>query len=178
MKTVFLDIDTQIDFMYPAGALYVPRAERILSAVANLNRRSPFVISTMCAHAEDDPEFRIYPHHCVAGTTGQLKPAATILEKSEAARQVILEKQELDCFSNPRLAPLLDELGPERCVVYGVVTEICVRLAAFGLLKTGRRVEIVTDAVQALDENAARKMFDEFKSAGGHLTTVGAVLAL
>jgi nicotinamidase/pyrazinamidase len=90
---------------------------------------------------------------------------------------VILEKQELDCFSNPRLAPLLDERRPERCVVYGVVTEICVRLAAFGLLKTGRRVEIVTDAVQALDENAARKMFDEFKSAGGHLTTVGAVLA-
>jgi nicotinamidase/pyrazinamidase len=177
VKTVFFDIDTQIDFMYPAGALYVPGAERILSVVADLHRRSPFVFSTMCAHAEDDPEFQIYPHHCVAGTTGQLKPAATILEKGEAARQVILEKQELDCFTNPRLVPLLDELGAERCVVYGVVTEICVRLAAFGLLKTGRRVEIVTDAVQALDENAARKMFDEFKSGGGHLTTVGSILA-
>ena len=25
MKTVFFDVDTQIDFLYPAGALYVPQ---------------------------------------------------------------------------------------------------------------------------------------------------------
>jgi nicotinamidase/pyrazinamidase len=173
VKTVFLDIDTQIDFLYPAGALYVPGAERIIPAVAELNRRAPLVISTMCAHAEDDPEFNLYPHHCVVCTAGQAKPAVTLLEKSDAARQVILEKQELDCFTNPRLAPLLGELGVERAVVYGVVTEICVRFAAFGLLKRGLRVEVVTDAIQALDEGAARKMFSEFQAAGGHLTTLG-----
>ena len=32
MKTVFFDIDTQIDFVYPAGSLYVPGAEHILAA--------------------------------------------------------------------------------------------------------------------------------------------------
>ena len=42
MKTVFFDIDTQIDFVYPAGALYVPGAERILATVAELNRRAPW----------------------------------------------------------------------------------------------------------------------------------------
>jgi nicotinamidase/pyrazinamidase len=173
VKTVFFDIDTQIDFLYPAGALYVPGAERIIPAVAELNRRAPLVISTMCAHAEDDPEFKIYPHHCVVCTIGQSKPAATLLDKSDAARQVILEKQELDCFSNPRLPLMLTEFGAERYVVYGVVTEICVRFAAFGLLKLGQRVEIVTDAVQALDEGAARKMFSEFQAAGGHLTSLG-----
>jgi nicotinamidase/pyrazinamidase len=177
VKTVFFDIDTQIDFLYPAGALYVPGAERIIPAVAELNRHAPLVISTVCAHSEDDPEFKLYPHHCVVSTTGQSKPAATLLEKSDAARQVILEKQELDCFSNPRLAPLLEELGAERAVVYGVVTEICVRFAAFGLLKRGLRVEVVTDAIQALDDDAARKMFSEFQAAGGHLTTMSAALA-
>jgi nicotinamidase/pyrazinamidase len=176
VKTVFFDIDTQIDFVYPAGALYVPGAERILPAVAELNRRAPVVISTMCSHSEDDPEFTLYPHHCVAGTTGQRKPAVTLVEKCDPARQVILEKQELDLFSNPRLAALLVELGADRYVVYGVVTEICVRLAAFGLLKTGQRVEVVTDAVQALDQKAAQKMSSEFTAAGGHLTTSGAVL--
>ena len=40
MKTVFFDIDTQIDFMYPAGALYVPGAERIVPAIAQLNRHA------------------------------------------------------------------------------------------------------------------------------------------
>ena len=178
MKTVFFDIDTQIDFLYPAGALYVPGAERIVPAVAELNRRAPLVISTMCAHSEDDAEFKLYPHHCVAGTAGQLKPASTLLEKSDPARQLILEKQELDCFTNPRLDALLAELSPERAVVYGVVTEICVRLAAFGLLSRGYRVEIVTDAVQALDQTAARKMFSEFQAAGGVLTTVGQVSGL
>ena len=62
--------------------------------------------------------------------------------------------------------PLLAQLNADRYVVYGVVTEICVRCAAFGLLKTGKPVEIVTDAVKALDEQKAREMFSEFTAAG------------
>jgi nicotinamidase/pyrazinamidase len=182
MKTVFFDIDSQIDFVYPAGALYVPGAERIVPVIAELNRRAPLVISTMDAHSEDDPEFQIYPHHCVVDTTGQQKPSVTLREKRaviparpEGLQQLILEKQKLDCFTNPNLMPLLAELNADRYVVYGVVTEICVRLAAFGLLKTGKRVEIVTDAMKALDESGARKMFDEFTAAGGRLITLGAL---
>ncbi len=105
---------------------------------------------------------------------GQQKPRITLVEGD---RQVILEKQTLDCFSSPRLAPLLAKLSADRYVVYGVVTEICVRYAAFGLLKTGKRVEVVTDAVKALDDTAAGKMFAEFTAAGGHLTTAGAVMS-
>lgn len=184
MKTVFFDIDTQIDFLYPAGALYVPGAERIVPTIAELNRRAPLVISTTDAHSENDPEFQIYPHHCVVGTAGQVKPGATLLEKRSVIpaapaglQQMILEKQKLDCFTNSNLMPLLAELNADRYVVYGVVTEICVRLAAFGLLKTGKRVEIVADAVKALDEAVARKMCSEFTASGGHLTTTGAILA-
>ena len=33
MKTVFVDVDTQLDFLYPAGALYVPGGERIVPAI-------------------------------------------------------------------------------------------------------------------------------------------------
>lgn len=183
MKTVFFDIDTQIDFLYPAGALYVPGAENILPVVADLNRRAPLVISSMCTHAEDDPEFKVYPHHCVAGTAGQQKPQillgdkrSTLPSRVEGAGQLILEKKELNCFSNPHLAPLLAELNADRYVVYGVVTEICVRLCAFGLLKTGKQVEIVTDAVKGLDEAVATKMFMQFTAAGGRLTAAGQVV--
>jgi nicotinamidase/pyrazinamidase len=184
MKTLFFDVDTQIDFMFPSGALYVPGAEKILDRVAGLNRFAAMngitVISTMDAHAEDDPEFRAYPHHCVAGTVGQQKPAATLLEDRVvvpnspcdlAAKQILLEKQTLDCFTNVNLARLLEVLGAERYVVYGVVTEICVKYAALRLLKTGRRVELVTDAVRSLDEGAGARMFGEFTAAGGVLTT-------
>ncbi len=173
MKTLFLDVDTQLDFLLPAGALYVPGAETIVPAVAQLNRWAAShglaLISTADCHAEGDPEFRLWPPHCVAGTLGQRKPLATMVG------QPVLNKITLDCFESPRMKPLLDASGAERCVVYGVVTEICVRFAAFGLLKTGRRVEIVTDAVKELDAQAAARMWDEFTAAGGGLTTVAAV---
>jgi len=182
MKTVFFDIDSQIDFVYPAGALYVPGAERIVPLIAELNRRAPLLISTMDAHSEDDPEFQIYPHHCVVGTTGQQKPSITLREKRavipirpDGLQQLIVEKQKLDCFTNSNLMPLLAELNADRFVVYGVVTEICVRFAAFGLLKTGKRVELVTDAIKALDEAAAQQMFADFTAEGGRLTLSHAI---
>jgi nicotinamidase/pyrazinamidase len=187
VKTVFFDVDTQIDFVFPSGALYVPGAETILDRIAILNHLCHPVISTMDAHTEDDPEFHQWPHHCVAGTLGQRKPAATLLDRPvvvpntaapieiAGAKQFLLEKQTLDCFTNVKLAEILDRLAAERYVIYGVVTEICVRFAALGLLKTGRRVELVTDAVRSLSDDARAKMMMEFTSAGGLLTTVAAV---
>ena len=188
MKTVFFDVDTQLDFMYPAGALYVPGAEMIVDKIAELNRHAGrngiVVISDVDAHAEDDAEFKTWPPHCVAGTAGQQKPAATLLEKRilipnvptdlalDGVEQVLLEKQTLDCFSDVNLPGLLERLGAERYVVYGVVTEICVKLAAWGLLKTGKRVELVTDAVRSLNEAVAATTTDAFLAAGGVLTTV------
>ena len=194
MKTVFFDIDTQIDFLYPAGALYVPGAEKIVEQIAALNRFAGAhgipLVSTMDAHAEDDPEFKAWPPHCVVATTGQQKPEATLLTKRvavpntkgvanlEGAQQLLLEKQTFDCFTNVNLANLLERFAAERYVVYGVVTEICVKLAAFGLLKTGKRVELVTDAVRSLQDAASAEMTAAFLAAGGVLTTAGVATRL
>jgi nicotinamidase/pyrazinamidase len=190
MKTVFFDVDTQLDFMYPSGALYVPGAEKIVEQIAALNRFAGAqgipLVSTMDAHAENDPEFQAWPPHCVAGTLGQHKPETTLLNRRivvpnsgfdlsiDGAQQILLEKQTFDCFTNANLAGLLERLGAERYVVYGVVTEICVKLAAWGLLKTGKRVELVTDAVRSLNDTVAAEMTASFEAAGGVLTTVGA----
>jgi len=54
----------------------------------------------------------------------------------------------------------------------GVVTEICVRNAALGLLKAGRNVTLVTDAVRSLDDAKCTRFYQEFEAAGGKLTTV------
>jgi len=191
MTTVFFDIDTQIDFLFPAGALYVPGAERLLPALEQQNRyaaaRSFPVISTMDAHSEDDPEFAQWPAHCVAGTTGQHKPGATLLEKRvlipaipgeysiDGAQQILLEKQHLDLFTNPNLPGVLERLNAGRSVVYGVVTEYCVRCAAMGLLRLGKPVELVTDAIQSLNAEDARRTFEDYIAAGGRFTTVAEV---
>jgi nicotinamidase/pyrazinamidase len=174
MKTVFFDVDTQLDFLLPAGALYVSGAELIVPAIAALNQYAAthgiVVVSTMDAHAENDPEFRKWPAHCVAGTLGQHKPQSTLV-----TGQRLLEKTTTNCFLAPQLAPLLEELAAERYVVYGVVTEICVQYAALGLLKTGKRVELVTDAVKSLDESTAARFLRDFVAAGGKFTTVNEV---
>jgi nicotinamidase/pyrazinamidase len=188
MKTVFFDIDTQLDFLYPAGALYVPKAERIVPAIAHLNRLAARhgmpVVSTTDAHFEDDVEFKIWPRHCVAGTIGQHKAESTLLEKRVAipnrecdlpiagAQQIILEKQTVDAFATVNLGRIIELLGAERYVLYGVVTEICVLHAARGLLKTGKPVVVVTDAVEGLKAADSERAFEEIRAAGGTLTTI------
>jgi nicotinamidase/pyrazinamidase len=189
MKMVFFDIDTQNDFMLPAGALYVPGAERLLPAIARLNRwageKGIPLFSTTDAHEESDAEFREWPAHCVAGTLGQQKPAETLLERHVSlpshpapavpAAQTLVEKQQLDCFSNANLAEFLRRLDAERYVVYGVVTEYCVRFAAEGLLETGKRVDIVTDAIAALSERDSSSALAALTASGARLTTLSEV---
>jgi nicotinamidase/pyrazinamidase len=193
VNTVFVDVDTQIDFLFPAGSLYVPGAEKIIPVVSALNRHAAqtgsAVLSTMDAHAEDDPEFATWPAHCVVGTVGQRKPDQTLLERRivvpsthgavfslDSCQQIVIEKQHLDMFTNANLPFVLDHLQTQRFVVYGVVTEICVRHAAFGLLRLGKLVELVTDAVRSLDETKAQEMYAEFTAAGGLLTNSAAVI--
>ncbi len=186
MRTVYFDIDTQIDFMYPAGALYVPGAERLLPLISRLNQQAEVVVSTMCAHDENDPEFLEWPPHCVLGTTGQLKPSSTLLPDRSVvrsvlgeitlARQVILEKQHLDLFTNPNLRPLLKALQADAYVVYGVVTEYCVSFAALGLLVTGKPVTLLTDAIQSLRDEDAGHTIRDFTAGGGKLATSSKLL--
>ena len=180
MKTVFFDVDTQLDFICPAGALSVPGAENI---VDNLTRLTQFaaanhiqVISTVDAHSEDDPEFKIWKPHCVAGTTGRQKLATTLLTVSDPP-QIIFEKQEIDFFTNPRLRPMLDQMKADRYVVYGVVTEYCVQAAAFGLLKMSVRVDVVTDAIKSLDPAREQEVLEQFRAQGGLTLECDDVLA-
>jgi nicotinamidase/pyrazinamidase len=191
MTTVFFDIDTQIDFLFPAGALYAPGAEKIVPTVARLNHHAAKhkipLVSTVDAHSENDPEFRDWPHHCVVDTAGQRKPASTLLERRvivpnspaypTLSDQILLEKQTFSALSNHNFARLIDYFAAERYVVYGVVTEVCVKFAAFGLLETGKRVEIVTDAICALNEETGAKTLADFTAAGGHLTQAGMIYA-
>jgi nicotinamidase/pyrazinamidase len=181
MTTVYFDIDTQIDFMYPAGALYVPGAGEILPTVARLNHHAARVVSTMCAHDENDAEFLEWPAHCVVGTAGQSKPQSTMLADRTTittapvevtlARQILLEKRQLDLFTNPNLPRLLELLAADEYVVYGVVTEHCVKFAALGLLKTGKPVTLLTDAIRSLNNEAAASMIQAFTAGGGKLAT-------
>ena len=190
MRTIFIDVDTQLDFMFPSGALYAPGAETITPALAELRNMAvetgSLIVSTMDAHPEDDAEFKIWKPHCVLGTAGQQKLSVTLRDKrytlttahgnlnedgARGAEQVIIEKQHVDCFTNPNLVPLLQMLGPARFLIYGVVTEVCVFHAARGLLKAGHKVELVEDAMWPFSKEAAQRALEELTAGGASLTT-------
>jgi len=185
---LFWDVDTQADFIYPDGKLYVPGAERIVVNLKALTdcaaEHGILIISSACAHRPGDPEFTKYPPHCLAGTPGQQKIPETRLSNAltipnrpadlprdlAGYQQIILEKQQLDVFSNPNTEFLLEKLGRIREVIlYGVVTEICVSYAARGLMRRGYPISVVSDAVRHVDELEARSFFEETMRSGGKL---------
>ena len=184
----FFDIDTQLDFVTPGGALYGPGAERLIPAIAKLNRyagehKIP-LISTTDAHPENAEEFRIWPPHCVIGTFGQQKPTATLLAnrvvipttENDAASQYIVEKNDLDMFTNPHVPALLAALDVTECIVYGVFIDYCVKCALTGLQRAGLKVALVTDASASISKEAGDAVIRDFLAAGGHLIASSEVL--
>lgn len=190
---IFWDVDTQVDFLSPAGKLYVPDSEAIVPNLQRLTRWAAEhaipVVASACAHLPNDPEFARWPPHCLVGTPGQKKIAETTLAQQlvlpnrqveipadlSTWQQIVLEKQELNVFTNPNTDPLLERLGHPSVVLYGVVTELCVALAAKGLLARGCQVMLVQDAVAALDGALAQTVFDELARQGMRLVGTGEI---
>ncbi|HUI41185.1 MAG TPA: nicotinate phosphoribosyltransferase [Terriglobia bacterium] len=187
---VFLDVDTQIDFMSPGGALYVPGAEQL---VPNLRRLMEYarssgvpVISSADAHAPDDPSFAQWPPHCLVGTPGQRRIPETqghstlvvpnvpgAFHAADWKEQVVLEieKRDYSVAANPNFNAVLALLGPCRFVVFGVATEYCVKESALALRRLRIPVDVVVDAIRALTEEGARAAIEEMVAAGVRLVT-------
>ncbi len=90
-------------------------------------------------------------------------------------------------FDNPNTDALLARLNPAgspgfdlnpEFVVFGVATEYCVRLAVDGLLRRGRRVSIVTDAVRSLNHRKGQDILESLESCGARPITSEEALKL
>jgi nicotinamidase/pyrazinamidase len=195
---VFWEVDTQADFMLPGGKLYVPGAERLLPNIRKLTDAARhdlvFLVSHGCYHAKDDPEFKTFPPHCIKGTAGAEyvpegltervfripnDPTATLPPDLSQYQQVLLEKQTLDIFESRHAGELLQRLNPDaEFVVFGVVTEYCVRLAAKGLLERGRKVSIVRDAIETLKAEDGQRTVAELQALGAKFISTDQALAV
>lgn len=195
---VFWEVDTQADFMLPGGKLYVPGAERLLPNIRKLTDAARqgrvFLVSHGCYHTKDDPEFQTFPPHCIKGTPGSAFVPGALTDKvvtvpNEATaklppdlspyQQILLEKQTLDIFESRHAGDLVKRFADDvEFVVFGVVTEYCVRLAAKGLLDRGRRVSVVEDAIETLKAEDGRRAVTELKALGARFITTAEALAL
>ena len=62
-------------------------------------------------------------------------------------------------------------------VLFGVVTEYCVRLAAKGLLERGHRVNVVKDAIETLKAEDGDRTIAELQALGATFITTDQALA-
>lgn len=195
---IFWEVDIQADFMLPGGKFYVPGAERLLPNIRKLTDAARegrvFMVSHGCYHTESDPEFKIFPPHCVKGTPGSAYVPEALTEKvitvpndAEAVlpsdlapyQQILLEKQTLDIFESRHADELVQKLPHDaKFVVFGVVTEYCVRFAAKGLLDRGRYVTVVEDAIETLKAEEGERAIAELKELGARFITTERALAL
>lgn len=196
---IFWEVDVQRDFMLPGGSLYVPGAEKLLPNIRRLTDAARqgrvFLVSHGCFHPKNDPEFKIFPPHCLKGSAGsQLVPEALtdkvvrvdndpdakIPQDLSSYQQILLEKQTLNIFESRHADELVRRLGSHaEFVVFGVVAEYCVSFAARGLLERGRRVAVVQDAIEALKPEDAAKTVAELQRLGARfITTEQALNAL
>src|SRR5262249_1986501 len=166
---IFFDVDTQRDFMDSTGALYVPDAEAIRPNVERLLRAASDLkvttISSRCAHEPGDPEFEIFPPHCIDGSSGAERvfaglpalprreiavgAAADLRAKIQPSTHYVVKKKVFDLFSNQWLEGLRlrGDFKGESCAVFGVATDYCVRACALGLAGAGAHVLLVEYAI-------------------------------
>ncbi len=189
MQVIFLDIDTQIDFMLPDGNLYVPGAETLLPLYKQISdfalTEGITVLASADAHSPGDPEFSQFPAHCVKGQKGQQKVTETnphlfYIEENDGSQaagmdlaksHILFEKQTFDVFSNPKIDVYLKKLNPEKIVVFGVATDYCVKAAVESLLERKFRAVLLTDAVKAVNADQNLEIINRLREKGAELRT-------
>ncbi|GEM90108.1 cysteine hydrolase family protein [Oceanithermus desulfurans] len=149
-ETALIVVDMQNDFAHPDGALFVPDAEasipRIRALLDKARAAGARVVFTQDWHAEDDPEFRIWPRHAVAGTWG----AEIVRELTPLPDETRIQKLRYDAFYGTPLEHLLRLWGVKHVVVVGTVANICVLHTAGSAALRWFEVVLPEDGTSAL----------------------------
>ena len=104
-----------------------------------------FLVDT---HAPDDPEFKMFPPHCVEGS-GEDEVIPEL--KEFADRGTVVRKHTFSGFRGTRLDAVLERLRPEVIEVAGVCTDICVLHTVYDLKVRGYEVLVHKDLVETYD---------------------------
>ena len=100
-------------------------------------------------HAPDDPEFKMFPPHCIEGS-----PETEVIPELAEFPGEIIKKKRYSAFSGTELAAKLKRLKPEKIIIVGVCTDICVCHSAADARALDYEVEVPADCVASFDERA------------------------
>lgn len=171
-QCVLLDVETQQDFLDPAGSCYTPAAESVRVQLRRLFQWArqyhvPVISTVLRVRTGEHGPLSAVPH-CVDGTPGEKKMPETILSARvnlglrnttdlpsslfEDYQQVIFEKRHTDIFLHARAERLITELPNATFVLCGVGLAQGIVQAAVGLRNRGLGVILAEDAVLDLND--------------------------
>jgi len=195
VKRLLWDVDTQVDFIDPAGRLAVPNADSVVPGMARLvewaRREGIPHVASADDHELTDPEISeapdyaaTFPPHCLRGTRGAEKIAETeqedpvplgateVPDEWLRGREFLIHKKHFDVFTNPNTERLLEHFGPDEIVLFGVATDICNDAAIKGLRKRGYDVTFVEDASCGIDDERSQACIVDWQGGGVRIATV------
>jgi nicotinamidase-related amidase len=170
MSNVVLVVDMVVGFMEPGHNLYCgDDSRRIIPNIQGLIERERAngseVIFICDTHDPDDLEFQMFPVHCVRGTE-----EAEVIPELRGYEGKTVRKRRYSAFFETDLEGILADMAPDKVIVCGVCTDICVMHTAADARNRDYAVEVPTDCVASFDQDAHRNALAHIENIlGGRL---------
>jgi nicotinamidase-related amidase len=149
--TALVVIDMQNDFVKRGGSLLVPEAEATIPAIRSLlelARASRMrIVYSQDTHRRGDPEWLIWPEHCLEGSWGW----EIVAELAPGASDAVVRKVRYDAFFGTSLDHLLRLWGVGTLIICGTIANIGVQYTAASAALRWYEVVIPRDAISALE---------------------------
>ena len=174
MANAVLVVDMLRGFLEEGYPLYtgekarsiIPNIQRLLEQELAQGSRVFFLCDH---HTPDDPEFKIFPPHAVEGTV-----EAEVIPELTRYPGEIIPKRHYSAFFDTLLDVKLEELKPEKLIVCGVSTSICVMYTVADARNRDYEVEVPIDCVASPDEAKHRFALEHMERVlGAKLTSIG-----
>ena len=154
-STALIAVDVQRDFL-PGGSLGVRDGDEVVEPLIALASSAGLVVASRDFHPPNHCSFSAqggpWPAHCVIGT-----PGADIHPRIDALAALVVSKgmdpsvEQYSAFEGTMLAEMLRSRGIARVVIGGLATDYCVRATALAARAAGFDVEVVAEAIRAVD---------------------------
>ena len=133
----------------------IPNVQKLIEDEQARGSQVFFICDT---HDPDDLEFQMFPVHCVRGTE-----EAEVIPELAGYEGERIHKQRYSAFYNTDLEQRLASLSPEKIIVSGVCTDICVMHTTSDARNRDYQVEVPVDCVASFDSEAHSYALDHME---------------
>jgi nicotinamidase/pyrazinamidase len=156
MPNAVLVIDMLRGFLKKGYPLYIgeksrgiiPNLQKLLERELSQGSDVFFICDN---HDPDDLEFKMFPPHCIGGTE-----EAEVIPELASYPGEFIPKKRYSGFYNTILDERLKEFKPDKLIICGVLTNICVMHTTADARNRDYEVEIPVECVASPDEEAHR----------------------